>query len=168
MGKTSDLTPRKISSIKTLIDTKSYSNREISRRLAVSESSVRRIKRKLDLGQELGPQRKERCGRKKIFTPRSECCLKKICLENRFATTKQIQSSLENIGIPSSERTVRRRLLEINFKACRPAEKPKLTAAMIAKRLTWAKEHKDKDLGFWKSVSMVQIGCIFNNPSVMV
>ena len=88
-----------------------------------------------------------------IFTPRSERCLKKICLEDRFATTKDIKSKLESRDIHASERTVRRRLSDLQFKAYRPARKPKLTAAMKVKHLNWARDLKDKNLDFWKSVS---------------
>ena len=130
MGKTRDFTLRKSAEIKGLLSTKSYLNREVSRRSFVSESSVRRIKEKIELGQELIPQRKKNCGRKMIFTPRSECCLKNICLEDRFATTKDIKSKLESSDIHISERTVRRRLSDLQFKAYRPTQKPKLTAAM--------------------------------------
>ena len=152
MGKTSDLTPRKSAEIKGLLSTKSYSNREVSLRLFISESSVRRIKKKIELGQEI-PQRKKKCSRKMIFTQRSECCLKKICLEDRCATTKDIKSKLESSDIHASERTVRRRLSDLQFKAYRPARKPKLTAAMKVKRLNWARDLKDKNLEFWKTVS---------------
>ena len=72
MGKTSNLTPRKSEEIKGLLSTKSYSNQEVSQRLFVSESSVRQIKKKIELGQELIPQRKKTWGRKLIFTQRSE------------------------------------------------------------------------------------------------
>ena len=135
MGKTSDLTRRKSAEIKGLLSTKSYSNREVSRRLFVSESSVRRIKKKIELGQKLILQRKKKCGRKMIFTPRSECCLKNICLKDQFALTKDIKSKLESSDIHASERTVRHRLSDLQFKAYRPAGKPKLTAAMKVKRL---------------------------------
>ena len=98
MGKTSDLTPRKSAEVKGLLSTKSYSNREVSRRLFVSESSVRRIKKKIELGQELIPQKKKKCGRKMIFTPRLERCLKKIFLEDRFATIqKTLNPSLKAV-----------------------------------------------------------------------
>ena len=88
-----------------------------------------------------------------IFTARSERCLKKICLEDRFAITKDIKSMLESSDIHSSERTVRRRVSDLQFKAYRPARKQKLTAAMKVKRLKWARDLKDKNLNFWKSVS---------------
>ena len=103
------------------------------------------------------------CGRKIIFTPRSERCLK-ICLEDRFATTNDIKSKLESSDIHASERTVRRRLSDLQFKAYRPCQKPKLTAAMKVKRLNWARDLKDKNLDFWKSVSNCTkcfIFCIF-------
>lgn len=152
MGREGDLSPRKKAEVKALVNAKTFTNREISRRLKVSEASVRRIKKKIESGEELSPKRKKRCGRKPIFTPRSERCLKKICLENRFATTKVIKSQLQDASVNASERTVRRKLKELDFKACRPARKPKLTAAMKAKRLKWAKQWQDKDVDFWRSV----------------
>ena len=86
------------------------------------------------------PKRNKRCGRKPIFTPMSERCVKKICLENRFATTKVIKSKLEDANVNASERTVRRKLKDLDFRACRYAKKPKLTATMKEKRLKWAKQ----------------------------
>ena len=162
MGKASDLTPRKCAEIKALLNSKNFSNREVSRRLFVSEASVRWIKKKLELGQELIPQRKKRCGRKPMFSQRAERCLKKICLENRFATTKEIKSKLESHSIQASERTVRRKLLDLKFKACRPARKPKLTDAMKKKRLQWAKAYQHKDVNFWKSVSIASYNIILH------
>lgn len=153
MGKKGDLSPVKKAEVKALVNAKTFSNREIARRLKVSEASVRRIKKKIESGDELSPKRRKKCGRKPIFTPRSERSLKKICLENRFATTKQIKSRLQDANVNASEHTVRRKLKELGFKACRPARKPKLTAAIKTKRLKWAKQWRDKDVNFWRSVS---------------
>ncbi|GFX80593.1 hypothetical protein TNCV_498611 [Trichonephila clavipes] len=72
---------------------------------------------------------------KAYFPPRSERSFKKICLENRFATTKVIKSQLQDINVNASERTVRRKLKDLNFKTCRPTRKSKLTPATKAKRL---------------------------------
>ncbi|GFX68303.1 uncharacterized protein TNCV_2816781 [Trichonephila clavipes] len=88
---------------------------------------------------------------KAYFHPRSERSLKKICLENRFATTKVIKLQLQDINVNASERTVRRKLKDLNFKTCRPARKPKLTPARKTKRLHWAKQWRDKDVDFWRS-----------------
>lgn len=152
MGRRGDLSPRKKAEVKALVTAKTFTNREISRRLEVSETSVRRIKKKIELGEELSPKRKKRCGRKPIFTPRAERCLQNICLKNRFATTKVIKSQLQDASVNVSERTVRRKLKDLDFKAYRPARKPKLTAAMKTKRLKWAKQWEDKDVDFWRSV----------------
>ncbi|GFV63129.1 transposable element Tcb2 transposase [Trichonephila clavipes] len=100
------------------MNAKLFSNRKISRRLK------RRIKKKIESGEELNPKRKKKCCRKPIFTPRSERSLKKICLENRFSTTKVIKSQLQDINVNASERTVRRKLKDFYFKTCRSARKP--------------------------------------------
>ncbi|GFW17813.1 hypothetical protein TNCV_1134131 [Trichonephila clavipes] len=120
MGKKGDLSPCKKSEVKALVNAKLFTNREISRRLKVSEASVRRIKKKIKSGEELSPKRKKKCGRKPIFTPRSERSLKKICLENRFSTTKVIKLQLQDINVIASERTVRRKINYLNFKTWRP------------------------------------------------
>ncbi|XP_065671689.1 uncharacterized protein LOC136089566 [Hydra vulgaris] len=153
MGKKADLTRGKKAEIKALVNAKLLSNRKISRRLEISEASIRRIKQKIESGEELIAKRKKKCGRKPIFTPTAEQCLKKICFENRFAITKLITSQLQGVNVNASERTVRRKLIDLDFKACRPARKPKLTPSIKAKRLTWAKQFHDKDLDFRRSVS---------------
>ncbi|GFS94741.1 uncharacterized protein TNCV_4456381 [Trichonephila clavipes] len=71
---------------------------------------------------------------------------------SRFATTKVIKSQLQDIIVNASERTVRRKSRDSNFNTCRPARKPKLTPAMNAKRLNWAKQWRDKDVDFWRLV----------------
>ncbi|GFW38204.1 uncharacterized protein TNCV_3839321 [Trichonephila clavipes] len=82
------------------------------------------MKKKIESGEELSSKRKKKCGRKPIFTPRSERSLKKFFLQNRFSTTKVIKSQLQDINVNASERTVRRKLKDLNFKTCRPARKP--------------------------------------------
>ena len=76
-----------------------------------------------------------KCGRKPTFTPTSGCCLKKIYLENRFITAKQIKLNMKSRGNLESKRTVRRYLSKINLKVQRPAQNSKLTPAMVAKCL---------------------------------
>ncbi|GFW18157.1 uncharacterized protein TNCV_4006971 [Trichonephila clavipes] len=151
MGKKGDFFSLcKKAEVNSLVNAKLFSNREISPKLKVSEASVRRKKKKIESGEELSPKRKKKCGRKPIFPPRSER-IKKICLENRFATTKVIKSQLQDINVNASERTVLRKLKDLNFKTCRPTRKSKLTPAAKAKRLNWAKHWHDKDVYFWRS-----------------
>ncbi|GFS60280.1 hypothetical protein TNCV_2827561 [Trichonephila clavipes] len=142
MGKKGDLSPCKKAEVKALVNAKLFSNREISQMLKVFEASVRPIpiKKKIESGDELSSKRKKKCGRKPIFTPRSERTLKKICFEIRFATTKVIKSQLQDINVNASEGTVRRKLKDLNFKTCRPTRKHKLTPAMKANRLNRTKQ----------------------------
>lgn len=152
MGMRGDMSPSKRAEVKCLVNLKIFSNREISRKVGVSEASVRRIKKKIEYNEDLSPKRKNRCGRKPIFTLRSERYVKKICVENRFATTKMVQTKLEEANINASESTVRRKLKDLGFRALRPAKKPQLTTAMKKKRLNWAKKFRNKDVDYWRSV----------------
>ncbi|GFV63010.1 hypothetical protein TNCV_3178021 [Trichonephila clavipes] len=79
MGKKGDLSPCKKAEVNALVNAKLFSNREISRRLKVSEASVRRIKKKIKSGKELSPKRKKNCGRKSIFTPSASNNLARDC-----------------------------------------------------------------------------------------
>ncbi|GFY04519.1 hypothetical protein TNCV_4416051 [Trichonephila clavipes] len=139
MGKKGDFSLCKKADVNSLVNAKLFSNREISRKLKVSVASVRLIKKKIESGEELSPKRKKKCGRKPIFPPRSERSF-------RFAITKVIKSQLQDINVNASERTVRRKLKDLNFKTCRPTRKSKLTPATKAKRLNWAKHWRDKDV----------------------
>ena len=127
----------------------------------VSESSVRQNKKKIELGQELIPQRNKTWGRKLIFTQRTERCFKKLCLEDQFATTKDIKYMLESSDIHASGRTVRCRMSDLQSKPTDLLESKKLTAAMKVKRLNSAKDLKDKNLNFWKSVIICTNVAIF-------
>ncbi|GFU39504.1 uncharacterized protein TNCV_5087381 [Trichonephila clavipes] len=89
---------------------------------------------------------------KAYFTPRSERSLKKICLENRFSTTKVIKSQLQDINVNGSEFTVRRKLKDLNFKTCRPTRKPMFNPCNENKASELAKQWRDKDVDFWRSV----------------
>jgi len=56
------------------------------------------------------------------------------------------------IGMPISERTVRRRRLEAGLGSYIAAEKPALRAKNVAKRLEWALKYKDWTVQDWKRV----------------
>ncbi|GFY22639.1 uncharacterized protein TNCV_2179001 [Trichonephila clavipes] len=53
MGKKDNISPCMKSEVKALVNVKLFSNREISRRLKVSEASVRRIKKKIESREEV-------------------------------------------------------------------------------------------------------------------
>ncbi|GFY05035.1 hypothetical protein TNCV_561671 [Trichonephila clavipes] len=86
MGKKGDLSPCKKSEV--IVNAKLFSNRKISRRLKVSEASVRLIKKKIESVEELNLKTKKKCGRRTIFTPRSERSLKKFTLKTDLLPQK--------------------------------------------------------------------------------
>lgn len=85
MGKAKDLSPSKILEVKTLLLHTKHSQRHTALLSNVSRASVDRIKKKLDANIAFTPKRVNKCGRKKITTPRDMRKIKKICVNNRKA-----------------------------------------------------------------------------------
>jgi hypothetical protein len=56
------------------------------------------------------------------------------------------------IGLPISERTVRRRRSEAGLGSYVATEKPGLSSQNVAKRLAWAERYKDWTIDEWKKV----------------
>ena len=69
-----------------------------------------------------------------ISTLRSERCLKKNCLENRFSTTKQIKLNLKSRGILASEKAIWHNLSKMNFKAHRHALEAQINSCYGCKK----------------------------------
>jgi transposase len=153
MGKIADITPRKSAKIAVLLQETSFSQRQIAEKLFVSQSTVRRISDKFKRGMDLAVKRAGKCGRKRITTSRDDRKIQKTILKNRKAPTSRIKLILEQEGVVISQRTLRRRSVEMGFTCCRPRRKPKLTPAMIKKRLSWAREHSKFTLQDWNTVS---------------
>ncbi|GFT61274.1 putative transposase like protein [Trichonephila clavipes] len=72
MGKKGDLSPCMKAELKALVNAKLFPNLEISQRLKVSEASVRRMKKKIDSGEELSPKRKKKMSQKSYFHPKNK------------------------------------------------------------------------------------------------
>jgi transposase len=157
MGKIADITPRKSAKIAVLLEETSFSQRQIADKLQVSQSTVRRINAKFKRGMDLSVKRTGKCGRKRKTTPRDERKIQRTILNNRKAPISRIKAILEQEGVPISQRTLRRRSVEMGFTCCRPRRKPKLTPAMMKKRLSWAREHSKFTLEDWNTVSFTNI-----------
>lgn len=153
MGRGVDLSPRKKSEVKTLLLLTSHSQRKIAELAGVSKTAVNKIKTNLDQNQPLSPQRKGKCGRKQITTPRTDSKIRDIYLQNRKKSAGLLIQMVQESGIPVSKRTVQPRLAEEGLTGHRPAKKPRLTAAMKKKRLAWAREHRSKTVEDWNKVS---------------
>lgn len=154
IGKKYDLSSRKVGAICGLLKNTGLSQYEIAKRIGVSRSSVKNIKKKIDSGITLSPKRKEACGRRRITTPWADRKIRDICLENRKMPINALVSKVNDAGISVKKRTLQRRLAENNLLGRRPARKPKLTPTMMTKRLHWARKYKYFTIEDWKRVNI--------------
>jgi transposase len=154
MGKKSDLSPRKIEKIESMLSYSNLKQREIAKIMGVSKQIISVIKKKISLGENTHPNRIGRCGRKKSTTPRIDRRIKKLSLDNRKASCKKISMFLHEEGLLVHRRTVNNRLLEFGLKAYRPRKKPLLKKSMVLARKKWAKEHLDWTCEDWSKVSI--------------
>ena len=98
MGKTSDLTPRKSAEIKGLLSTKSYSNWEVSQRLFVSESSVRRIKKENWVRSRINPSKEEKARPKDDFLHQDQNIVwRRFAFKTGLPLQKTLNSSLKAV-----------------------------------------------------------------------
>ncbi|KAG8310310.1 DNA-directed RNA polymerases I, II, and III subunit RPABC1 [Homalodisca vitripennis] len=112
MGKKADLSPRKCAVAKVLLEEQHYTQTEIAHRLNISQKSVSRIKKTLDISGIYKFSRIGKCGRKKALSPRMARKLKNMTLVNRKMTSKVLSDQLRDYGTNASPRTIRRTLNE--------------------------------------------------------
>ena len=123
----------------------------------VAQSVVSSIKKKMQHGPTGTPQRKRRCGRKRLSSQQDDRALVRLSKANRKMTSRRLMLEMSTAGVQMSSRTVRRRLIEAGLRAYRPRKKPKLTAAMMKRRLSWAKQFANWTEEDWKSVSCANL-----------
>ena len=69
------------------------------------------------------------------------------------SSTKKLQAALLRKGTRVTQMTISHRLSrEFNLKSYKPARKPRLTPVMKAKRLAFAKKHRDWTIQQWSKV----------------
>lgn len=153
MGKAKDISPRKVSEIKTLLLNTNHSQRRIAIIANVAKSSVDKIKKKITEDQSLSPKRTGKCGRKRVTTPRDERKIRDLCIKNRKAPRRLLTKIIQDAGVQVSDMTVRRRMKDLGFLCRRPAKKPLLTKPMMEKRLKWARAHEKWTTEDWMKVS---------------
>ena len=152
MGKKSDLSPRKVALIKVFLDEKQQSQREIAKRLQISQKSVNRVSQAVKNGRGYSPARVGKCGRKTKLSPRTQRKLVQMARKNRRATSQDLKKYLEKYGVDVCASTVRRKLISAGLPARRPRKKAKITPAMAKKRLNWAYEVKSQFAHDWSKV----------------
>jgi transposase len=98
MGKTKDLSPRKVALIKFHLK-ENYKQNCIASRLGISESSVSRVKQALLQDCEYKADRIQKSGRKRKISPRTERKLVKAVKKNRRATSTDLTKNLAESGV---------------------------------------------------------------------
>jgi len=173
MGKSKDLTPRKASAVKTMLEETNLSQRVIALKCGISAASVNRVRRKLDMGKDYCEDRavnRRSSGVKPKFSTRNRRTLIRLCKQNRRATSVDLARQISRYGEQVSSRTVRRELCKAGFAARRPVKKAKLTPAMTKKRYLWALRHKDWTENDWSRVCFSDESkiCILHESSLFV
>lgn len=83
-------------------------------------------------------------GRKRATSSQDDHFIKMQTLRNRRQTAVRTRNLLEEVrNVRISERTVRRRLNEVNLRSYVPAKAPKLERSHRVARLAFAREHQD-------------------------
>lgn len=152
MGKRQDITNTKKSYIAGLLKAGNLSQRQIAKNEGVSHQTVMRIAKKMKENVSPTTNKRSSCRGIRKTTPRADRKIVQVALENRRATARVLVETLKDRGVEISERTLRRRLDEVNIKCRRPAKKPKLTPKMQKSRLEWAKAHRNLTIEDWKKV----------------
>ena len=117
-----------------------YSERSISERIKRSKNAVHNAVLKFKKTGTYSDAK--RSGRPQKSTPRDDHIIRRTAVRSPMSFASKIQSVLLAKGADISQRTVSRRLvIDFGLKARKPAKKPRLTPAMKAKRLGFAKKH---------------------------
>lgn len=149
MGKSNDLSPRKIGQISILLSETSLKQKEIANKLGVSKQTVSRIKKKIENNEELDSNR---VGPQRTTTPRLDRRIVHMALDDRRASCNKISRELSAEGINVNRKTINNRLLEAGLRAYRPRKKPRLTKKMMNDRYNWAKNHLEWTSEDWEQV----------------
>ena len=128
MGKKTSILAEKRAQI-NLLSEEGHSERQISIRLGVSKTAVHQALAKFQKCA-ICMDRK-RSGRPLKTSSRDEHIIKKIAVRSPLSSSKKIRKELLQTGVNISRSTVLRRLnTKFGLKACKPAQKPRLTPLM--------------------------------------
>ena len=129
-----------------------YSYREVAAKLGngVTLSGIRKLCKRF---QETGSvENKTGRGRNSVTTPKTDRRIVRLALNNRRASSGDINKELRGMGVKVSNRTVRRRLVKAGLRARIARKKPFLNVVQRQKRVAWAKEHVTWTQEDWKKV----------------
>ena len=127
------------------------SERQIETRLSVSKTGVHQAITK-HVSEGIFCDRK-RSGRPRKTSIRDDNLIRRMVLRSSTSSTKKLDTALLRKGTRVTQMTISRRLSrEFNRKSYKPARKPRITPVMKAKRLAFAKKHRDWTIQQWLKI----------------
>lgn len=152
MGKRSDLSRETVAGVEALLTAGNLSLRQIAIQCSVSIGSVSNIKTRMN-STVPRTSRAGRCGRKRKTSAQDNRSMVRWIRQEPLLSANQISGRLsEAININVSTRTVQRRLKQMGCSSVKPRRAPKLTPAMMKKRLQFAKDHAHWTVDDWRRV----------------
>ena len=96
---------------------------------------------------------RKRSGRPRKTSIRDNNLIRRMVVRSPTGSTKELQAALLRKGTRVTQMTISQRLSrKFNQKLYKPAQKPRLTQVMKAKRLAFAKKHRDWTIQQWSKV----------------
>jgi len=128
------------------------SQREISRRLIVPQSTISGILKRFRANKDFDSRRKGRCGRKAALTRKEQAMLRWASVKNPVFSARQLQSSVAGTCSTLSLRCIQKYLKKLGRIAYRPLKCPTWTVKQRRDRQAWCKERLDLTAQDWKKV----------------
>lgn len=93
------------------------------------------------------------CSKPRKTTRKEDSLIYRASVADPFKTSTEIQREVsKKYGIDVSSRTIRRRLNEKNLRGCIVQHKPHVSKKNLKSRISFAREHLNKPLIFWKNI----------------
>lgn len=127
--------------------TEGYRKIDIAKILKISKGTVTKIIQKFDERGHVNNSVKT--GRKRKTTAHTDRCIVREVKKNPFTTAREVK---ENLNLPVSTDTVRRRLKDSGLHSRQPARKPLISAKNRKARIEFAREHINWTVDQWETV----------------
>ena len=127
--------------------------RQIASELNLAQSTVSSIILRFRRTGQATQNRKGKCGRKKLLTPRDERSIARASQANPRATAREIREAVGETIQHVSVETVKRTLRSAGRFSYRPVKSPSLSPAQMRVRLLWCRQYEHWTVDMWKKVS---------------
>lgn len=128
-----------------------YSERQLAQRFGCSKTAVHGCLVRYQQDNTFTDSK--RSGRPRVTTRREDGMIRRIALRSPSSSCRKIRADLLRSGTKVSMKTVSRRLVDdFGLKSRKPAAKPRLTPAMLKRRLQFAEQYRNWTSDDWGKV----------------